>query len=105
MILKGRFTPEQGAVIRKSLEKVMDERSAERADVHPDVAVAMPRGEVRDYQRPQPIATRRADAVERLAETFLAGENGASSGGDTQPATADGRFRGNAVPVQALSEN
>jgi hypothetical protein len=32
--------------------------------------------------RPQPIATRRADALERLADAFLAGDTGTASGGD-----------------------
>jgi hypothetical protein len=33
--------------------------------------------------RPQPVATRRADALERLAEAFLAGDTGTASGGDS----------------------
>jgi hypothetical protein len=81
-VLKGRFTPEQGALIRKALEKAMDEQFAERADEHPDVAAATPRGGVEEWLRPQPIATRRADALERVAEAYLAGNSAAASGGD-----------------------
>jgi hypothetical protein len=37
-VLKGRFTPEQGAVTRQALEKALDEQFAERAEEHPDVS-------------------------------------------------------------------
>jgi hypothetical protein len=81
-VMKGRFTPEQGALIQKALEKAMDEQFAERQDEHADVAAATPRGDVDEWMRPQPIATRRADALERLADAFLAGDHGTASGGD-----------------------
>jgi hypothetical protein len=81
-VLKGRFTPEQGALIQKAVEEAMDEQFEERADEHPDVAAATPRGGVDEWQRPQPLATRRADALERVAESFLAGDTGTASGGD-----------------------
>lgn len=41
-VMKGRFTPEQGALIEKALEKAMDEQFEERNDEHPDVAAATP---------------------------------------------------------------
>ena len=81
-VLKGRFAPEQGALIQKALEKALDQQFAERADEHPDVSAETPRGGVPEHMRPQPVATRRADALERLAETFLAGGSGTASGGD-----------------------
>jgi hypothetical protein len=81
-VLKGRFTPEQGAVIRQALEKAMDALFDERVDEHPDVSAETPRGGIEEWQRPQPVATRRADALERLAESFLAGEPAGASGGD-----------------------
>jgi hypothetical protein len=81
-VLKGRFAPEQGAVIQKALEKALDQQFAEREDEHPDVSAETPRGGVPEYMRPQPVATRRADALERLAESFLAGTSGNASGGD-----------------------
>ena len=37
-VLKGCFTPEQGAVIRQALEKAMDALFQERQDEHPDVS-------------------------------------------------------------------
>jgi hypothetical protein len=40
-VLKGRFTPEQGAVIRQALEKAMDALFDERVDEHPDVSADM----------------------------------------------------------------
>ena len=81
-VLSGRFTPEQGAVIRQALEKAMDALFEERQDEHPDVSAETPRGDLEEWQRPQPVASRRADALERLAETFLAGDANSSSGGD-----------------------
>ena len=39
-VMKGRITPEQGALIQKALERAMDAQSAERTDEHPDVAAA-----------------------------------------------------------------
>lgn len=81
-VMKGRFTPEQGALIQKALEKAMDEQYEEREDEHPDVAAATPRGGVDEWMRPQPVATRRADALERVAEAFLAGESATAAGGD-----------------------
>jgi hypothetical protein len=40
-VLKGRFTPEQGAVIRQALEKAMGAMFDERRDEHPDVSADM----------------------------------------------------------------
>jgi hypothetical protein len=60
----------------------MDEQLEERAGEHPDVTAEAPRGGVPEYMRPQPVATRRADALERLAESFLAGATTSTSGGD-----------------------
>jgi hypothetical protein len=60
----------------------MDALFDERRDEHPDVSAETPRGDLEEWQRPQPVATRRADALERLAESFLAGESRAASGGD-----------------------
>ena len=76
-IFQGRFTPEQGAVIRKALEK------AQEALWEPGPMEEDDPGESkRDYQRPHPVATRRADALERLADSYLAGGENDRSGGD-----------------------
>ena len=81
-VVKGRFTPEQGAVIQRALDKAMDQQFEERQNEHPDVAAETPCGGLPDWERPQPVATRRADALERLADAFLAGDSGTASGGD-----------------------
>jgi hypothetical protein len=70
-VLEGRFTPEQGAVIRQALEKAMDMLFDERRR-----APRRFRGNARRHRRVAAAAaggTRRADALERLAESFLAG--------------------------------
>jgi hypothetical protein len=54
----------------------------EQRDEHPDVTAETPRGGVEEDQRQMPIATRRADALERLAEAFVGGESGVVTGGD-----------------------
>jgi hypothetical protein len=78
LVLKGRFTPEQGAVIRQALEAVLEEQFSERKNV--------PAG-ISEYEQPdplkpqpQPIASRRADALARIAEGWLAGSAKAASG-------------------------
>lgn len=67
-MVQGRFTPEQGAVIRQALDKAADALFAERQDEHPGVAAETPRGGVKEHLRPQPVATWRADALERLEQ-------------------------------------
>ena len=70
---KGRFTPEQGAVIKKALEKAQESMWEEnRVAQRP----------ARDYKRPRPIDVRRADAMERIADNYLAGDETDRSGGD-----------------------
>ena len=68
-ILRGRFTPEQGAVIRKALEKARDTlwEQEDPAD---------------DPQPPHPVAARRTDALERIADSYLAGGENDRSGGE-----------------------
>jgi hypothetical protein len=71
-VLKGRFTPEQGALIRKALEGVLEELFRESRCEAQDVSA----------ETPDPIAARRADALERMAESYLSGIEGERSGGD-----------------------
>ncbi len=64
---RGRFTPEQGAVIGKALEKAQDalwNDTEHEEEIH------------------DPVASRRADALERLADHYLAGEDSDRSGGE-----------------------
>ena len=80
MLLLGRFTPEQGAVIRKALEAMVDELFEEQNNV--------PAG-TDEYRKPSfdrpcppaPVSQRRADALARIAEGWLAGP-GAGPRGD-----------------------
>ncbi|MDZ7842150.1 MAG: DUF222 domain-containing protein [Gammaproteobacteria bacterium] len=64
--IKGRLTPEQGARVMQALQAAMDAESRERPDVSAET----------------PIAARRADALEQVAESFLAGADTHSTGGD-----------------------
>lgn len=73
LVLKGRFTPEQGAVIQQALNAVLDEPHEEQKNVS---------AETRDTEEPnpckphpQPVASRRADALVRMAEAFLSGHS------------------------------
>ncbi|MDT8322171.1 MAG: DUF222 domain-containing protein [Xanthomonadales bacterium] len=81
-VFRGCFSPEQGALIAKALEKAMDQQFEERREEHPDVSAETPKGGITEWEEPQPIATRRADALERLAESFLADGEKTSAGGD-----------------------
>ena len=80
-VFKGRFTAEQGALISTALEAVMDDMFHETAHEPADVSAETPVGVDGCTPVPQPVAVRRADALERVAETWLAGD-GDRSGGD-----------------------
>ena len=70
LVLKGRFSPEQGAVIRQALQSVLEKQYAEQKNVSaetPDTEEGF------SPPRSAPIASRRADALVRLAENWLAG--------------------------------
>jgi hypothetical protein len=81
-VFKGKFTAEQGALIAKALEGAMSELFEEQKNEPSDVSAETPKGVDPVEVKPYPIATCRADALERVAETFLAGEKGERSGGD-----------------------
>ena len=65
MVLKGRFTPEQGMLIKKVLELILDEDFQEQKDISAETPV--------DELKPcsEPISQRRADALVRMAEGYL----------------------------------
>lgn len=75
-VFRGRFTPEQGALLEKALGAVMDEMSEEQEDVSAETP------DEETVERPVPIASRRADALARLAEAGLSGGTTESSTGD-----------------------
>ena len=74
-VLKGRFTPEQGVVIKKVLESIMDEDFQEQKDVPAETPV----DELKAGS--EPISQRRADALLRMAEGYSS-KPGRDNGGD-----------------------
>jgi len=81
-VFKGRFTPEQGALIRSALQSAMEDLYQEQKNVPGDVSAERSAREPLDQSVPEPLASRRADALERLADSFLNGSINTSSGGD-----------------------
>jgi hypothetical protein len=75
-VFRGRFTPEQGALLEQALSAVMHQAWEERKDVPAET----PEDHI-EY-RPEPIAAQRADAMERLAEVYLADTGQDRSGGE-----------------------
>jgi len=81
-VFKGRFTPEQGALIAKALEVAMDDDFEEQQAVPEEVEKHLDRNQPWDKGVSNPIDQRRADAMERVADTFLAAKDSNRSGGD-----------------------
>jgi len=81
-VFKGRFTPEQGALIAKALEAAMDENFEEQQAVPDVVDKELDRHQPWDKGVSNPIDQRRADAMERVAEAYLASKDSNQSGGD-----------------------
>jgi uncharacterized protein (DUF1684 family) len=65
-VFKARLTPEQGARVVQALNAAMDAEFAERGNVSAET----------------PVAARRADALERIAEGFLTAGDATSNGGE-----------------------
>jgi len=81
-VIKGRLSAEQGVLIGKVLEGVMEELDEEQKNEPADVSAETPDGVDLCEAQPYPVAVRRADALERVAESYLAGGSGNRSGGD-----------------------
>jgi hypothetical protein len=79
LVLKGRFTPEQGMVIKKVLESIMDEDFLEQKDVSAETSQLTSEDELKAHS--EPISQRRADALVRMAEGYSSG-SGIDRGGD-----------------------
>jgi hypothetical protein len=75
-LFKGKFTPEQGALIQKALEGAMDELFEEQRNEPDEVSAETPQGVDPIDPRPHPVAAHRADALERIADVYLSGETG-----------------------------
>ncbi|MDZ4730795.1 MAG: DUF222 domain-containing protein, partial [Xanthomonadales bacterium] len=76
--IKGRLTPEQGAIFQQAIASGMQQLFDEQKDV--------PAGTSFDDQapdilpKPHPIASRRADALVRMSENYLSGKSGNTAG-------------------------
>jgi len=81
-LFRGKFTAEQGALISRALEAAMDEMFVESENEPADVSAETPAGVDGCLPVPHPVATRRADALERVAEAWLAAPNLGETGGD-----------------------
>jgi len=81
-VFKGRFTPEQGALINAALQSAMEQLFHEQKNVPAEVFAETSCKEPLDRPMPVPVASRRADAMERLAISFLNGAKKSASGGD-----------------------
>ena len=87
LVIKGRFPAEQGALIVKALEMAMERQHAQgdpstvgAASAAKDVSADhVPSGQTPE---PTPVATRRADALAEVAETYMNTEPVANSTAD-----------------------
>ena len=81
-VFKGRFTPEQGALLQKALEAAGDQLFDEQQQVPEVVSGEVSDNVPLDRTTPEPISQKRADELARVVEGFLAGVNNDQSGGD-----------------------
>ena len=72
-VFKGRFTPEQGALLQKALEAAGDQLFEEQQCVPEDVTREVSDNVPLDRTTPEPISQKRADELARVVEGFLAG--------------------------------
>jgi len=73
LVMNARFTPEQGALIRTAVEAVMDEMFRERQNVPAETADAEQPSPLKPQS--QPAGAQRADALARVAESWLSGSS------------------------------
>jgi hypothetical protein len=76
LVLKGRFTPEQGVLIKKVLESILDEDFQEQKNVSAETPV----DELKPHS--EPVSQRRADALVRMAEAYSSGYGQKDNSGD-----------------------
>ncbi len=75
-VFKGRFTAEQGALLQKALEAAGDQLFEEQQNVPAQVSAEIDSNPPLEYATPEPVSQKRADALIRVAEGFLAGAGG-----------------------------
>jgi len=78
-VFKARLTPEQGERVVKAIESAMDEEFEERKNVSAETSDCQTNRPALDPAS-DPVAQRRADALERVAEGFLGGTAGTNGG-------------------------
>jgi len=81
-VMNGRLSPEQGALIAKALDAAEEQLFEEQKQVPQEVPSEIEQNLPIDKVMPHAFESRRADALERMAESFLAGVQGESAGGD-----------------------
>ena len=81
-IFKGRFTAEQGALLAKALEAAGEELFEEQQHVPEEVSAETSNSQPIDQLTPEPIDQRRADALERIVEGYLASNEHQHPGGE-----------------------
>ena len=72
-VFKGRFTPEQGALLQKALEAAADQLFEEQQYVPEDVEKEINANIPLDSTSPEPVSRKRADQLARVVEGFLTG--------------------------------
>ncbi len=81
-VIHGRLSPEQGALLAKALNAAEEQLFEEQKEVAEEVAAEIEKNLPSDKVMPYAFESRQADALERMAENFLAGVENESSGGD-----------------------
>ena len=81
-VIRGRLTPEQGALLSKALDAAQDQLFAEHKQVPEEVPAEIDSNLPIDQVLPYAFESRRADALERVVEGFLAGTKSDSCGDD-----------------------
>jgi hypothetical protein len=79
-LFKGRFTAEQGAMLQKALEAAGNQLFEEQQNVSAVVAAEIDENIPLDSASPEPVSQKRADALVRVVEGFLAGAGGDGNG-------------------------
>jgi hypothetical protein len=72
-VFKGRFTPEQGAMLQKALQAAGDQLFEEEQHVPEDISAEIADKIPLDKTTPEPVSQQRADQLARVVEGFLAG--------------------------------
>lgn len=74
LVIRGRFAPEEGAVLLKALEAAMDQAERERGEQEDQGSKNVSAETPVQGPAPKTFPQKRADALSRLAEHYLAGD-------------------------------